>query len=481
MRHSIMREKRLRPERRPFSSFALKAAAILFWLAVWQVCALAFPLLLASPAAVFLRLCGLVVAEGFWGTVGFTLRRIALGFAFTVSAGVLLAALSRTFVPVRALVSPFVSLVGSTPVAAVSIICLMWAGSRNVSFVIAALMAFPVLYTGVLGGLDSIDPKLLEMADAFSLRGARRFLYLTVSQVLPYFLPAAKASLGLCWKAGVAAEVIGIPTGSLGERLYMAKLFFNMPDLFAWTAVIILVSVACEKLFMLLLRAGSRWLERATCEGRRRRPAPSVPAPDIRIDGLSKVFGGRPVLRELSLALPAGSFTVLMGPSGCGKTTLFNLLLGFTEPDAGTIVPAPVRAGRRAACVFQEDRLIENLSAAANIQLMCPDLPRADVLTMLAALGLGEDADKPAARLSGGMRRRTALARALLCPSELLLLDEAFDGLDGIARERAMEAVRANRNGRTVLMITHSEEEAARMGGAVVRLPAVPDGRIGGL
>ena len=476
------------PDDSLFRKTAVKTGVVLFWLAAWHFLAMMIPLLLASPAAVFVRLCQLVVTDNFWHSVGFTLCRIALGFFVTVILGTLFAMLAHTLPFVRALMSPLVSLVGNTPVAAISIICLAWIGSRNVSVFIAALMAFPVLYTGILTGLDDIDPKLAEMAHTFQIRGARRFLYLTVSQVMPFFISAVKVSLGLCWKAGVAAEVIGIPSGSLGERLYEAKLFFNMPSLFAWTAVIILISVIFERMFMLLLRYGSKRLAASTCatsvrrRGAHRQDAEKLCAPTILLRGISKSFSGKTALRKVDMTFPAGSVTVLMGPSGCGKTTLLNLILGLLKPDEGNILfspsgacaasesPATLSPEVKAAAVYQEDRLIESLTAAANIQLACPRCTRAEVLEALDALGLAADADTSVSTLSGGMRRRVALARALLFPSALLALDEAFDGLDSVTRDRVIDYAKTQLRGRTVVMVTHTAEEAVRIGGAVVQL-----------
>ena len=115
------------------------------------------------------------------------------------------------------------------------------------------LLVSPVVYSNVLGGISSMDKKLTEMADVFEVPFPRRLRYLYLPQVAPFFRSAYAVGLGLCWKAGVAAEVIGLPDGSIGERLYEAKVYLNTPDLFAWTVVIVLVSLVFEKLFLFLL------------------------------------------------------------------------------------------------------------------------------------------------------------------------------------------------------------------------------------
>ena len=138
----------------------------------------------------------------------------------------------------------------STPVASFTILCLIWIPSRNLSVFISFVMVFPVIYTNVLEGILSTDPQLLEMAEIFRLPLSRRIRYIYLSQVMPYFRSACTISIGMCWKSGIAAEVIGMPKGSIGEKLYQAKIYLNTPDLFAWTMVIIVVSRVFEQVFL---------------------------------------------------------------------------------------------------------------------------------------------------------------------------------------------------------------------------------------
>ena len=126
--------------------------------------------------------------------------------------------------------------------------------SRNLSVFFSFLMVFPVVYTNILEGIRQTDKQLLEMADSFGAGVGKKLQFVYLSQVMPYAVTACKLGLGLCWKAGIAAEVIGIPAGSIGEKLYKAKVYLETPDLFAWTIVIIAVSVGFEKIFMFALR-----------------------------------------------------------------------------------------------------------------------------------------------------------------------------------------------------------------------------------
>ena len=126
---------------------------------------------------------------------------------------------------------------------------------------IAFLMVLPIIYTNMLEGITNTDKKLLEMADVFHIGLFRRIHYIYLPQLMPYFLAACSVSLGLAWKSGIAAEVIGIPDGSIGEKLYKAKLYLNSTDLFAWTVAIVVVSIVVEKLFLMIIRRIYRRLE----------------------------------------------------------------------------------------------------------------------------------------------------------------------------------------------------------------------------
>ena len=245
--------------------------AIAFWLIAWQLAAMAlqaaYPhgeLLLASPIDALLRLVALAQTVSFWRAVAASSAHILGGFLLSGTLAVLLAALSARYRYLAALLAPIVSVVKSVPVASFIILALIWVSSRNLAFLISALMVFPSIYVNVLAGIQSADRQLLEMAQVFRIPLRRRIWGIYIPQALPYFRSAIRVSLGLCWKAGAAAEVIGLSGGSIGERLYEAKIYLQTPDLFAWTAVIVLLSAIFERLFLHILDKIS---ERLACNG----------------------------------------------------------------------------------------------------------------------------------------------------------------------------------------------------------------------
>ena len=172
----------------------------------------------------------------------------------------------------------------------------------------------------------------------------------------------------------------------------------------------------------------------------------------IRLENVTVRFGERRVLDGLCATIPLVGTTVVTGPSGCGKTTLMRVLMGLQKPDAGIVTGL---AGQKLAAVFQEDRLLPWLTALENVALVSNAETAAKTL---AALGLGEALSSKPAALSGGMKRRTAIARALAFDGDVLLLDEPFTGLDDTARAVAAQTLLAS--GKPIVLVTHSAEEA---------------------
>lgn len=240
--------------------------AVIFWLLVWQIAAwwVAEPILLVSPLSALVRLSQLIWEASFWQSILFSVGHILLGFALSALLGIGLAALAYRFRRVRELLAPLSAAIKAIPVASFVILVLLWVSSRQLSIIVSLLIGFPVIYANVLMGLDSTDPKLIEMARVFRVPFHRQLRAIYLYQVLPFLRSGLAIAIGLCWKSGVAAEVIGIPMGSVGEKLYKAKVYLETPDLFCWTVVIVLLSIGCEKLLKLLLdlverRASACW------------------------------------------------------------------------------------------------------------------------------------------------------------------------------------------------------------------------------
>lgn len=189
---------------------------------------------------------------------------------------------------------------------------------------------------------------------------------------------------------------------------------------------------------------------------------------DIYFSHVYKAFGLQPVLRDLNLNLPEGSTTCIMGPSGSGKTTLLNLLLGLLSPDSGSISGLE---NKRIAAVFQENRLCETLDAADNLRLVCgKTLSNTLLAQSFQEIGLTGALGKPVAELSGGMKRRVAILRALLADSNFILLDEPFKGLDDTLKQQVISYICRKAEGKTLLLVTHDPSEAKAMNAEIIEL-----------
>ena len=187
---------------------------------------------------------------------------------------------------------------------------------------------------------------------------------------------------------------------------------------------------------------------------------------DLILEHIHKRYGEKVVLRDFSTRFPAGTCTCIMGPSGCGKTTLLRLILGLEEADGGTI------SGRRfpMSAVFQENRLFEDFSALSNVSAVCARGSRQEAARQLSALGLAGSLHAPVRTLSGGMKRRVAIARAVLAPGELLILDEPFTGLDRDTKAVVLDYLKAHIQGRTLLLVTHDPAERDALANQVLEM-----------
>ena len=240
---------------------------LVFWLGLWFFAArlVGRELLLPGPWVVLRRLAVLLLTADFWRITAVSLARILLGFALGVVLGGMLAAGTCRFALLDTLLAPLLTIIKSTPVASFILLALIWVGRSFLPCVIVILMVAPVVWTNISAGIRSADRQLLEMAQVYGFSPWRRILRVYAPAAAPYFFSALRSSLGLAWKAGVAAEVLTVPPCSIGKMLYESKLYLETVDLFAWTVVVILCSLIIEKL---LAAAFSPLLRRYGGEGK---------------------------------------------------------------------------------------------------------------------------------------------------------------------------------------------------------------------
>lgn len=243
------------------NSFLRKLIVAAFWLLVWQAAAwgVGSDLLLPSPvstAGALVSLCGTAV---FWKSCGLTLLRVFIGFLLGIAAGSLLGILTSAFGFAEELLSPLRSIVKAAPVTSFIILVLLYLSSTLTPMFISFLMVLPIAWTNVASGIGSTDKQLLEMARVFGFSKAKTLRSVYAPSVLPHFISACTTGLGFAWKSGVTAEVIAHPSFGMGKAIYESKLYLETPELFAWTAAVIILSFALEKLIILLLGRVVKW------------------------------------------------------------------------------------------------------------------------------------------------------------------------------------------------------------------------------
>lgn len=460
---------------------AITITAICFWLLVWHFLSLKInsSIFLPSPEATYKALIRIGKRAGFWQTIFNTFSKIAKGFLLALIAGTFLAIISSFVKIIDVLVSPFMRLLKTVPVASFIILALLWVKSDKLSVLISFVMVTPVVYINILQSFDNVDNNLLEMADIFNVGLLRRLRFIYVPALVSGFMSACKIGLGFCFKAGIAAEIIGLPFQSIGSELYKSKLYLMTDELFAWTVVIVLMSVFFEGVCIYLLNKLSCIIEKTNIS----RKAENENKADkshkkkgeyeklennniLMIKEITKSYGKQKVLENISFNLNESERICIYGKSGIGKTTLLRIIAGLEKADSGKITFVG-----KVSMVFQEDRLLENTDVYTNLYCVLGSrFDKAEADMHLKEVGLEGAGNKIVSELSGGMKRRVAIVRCMMKSSEIILLDEPFKGLDTILKDNIIRYVVKYLNGRAVIMVTHDISEAEKIQAEIIEI-----------
>lgn len=435
-----------------------------FWLLVWQVVAMAVDnaLLLPSVFETAGALLSLVQETSFYFDVAWTILRCVLSIVISVGLGILLAFVACKNKLFRSAMTLPVSFFKAVPVMAIVIYVILLVESDWVAVVACFLMCFPIVYTNVLAGLDSVSKELLEVAAIYKFSEAHKRKYIYLPSILPNINAAMKIVAGLSWKAVVAAEVLSVPEFSLGQGMISAKYYLETPTLFAYIAVIVALSLCLEKVIVKLTEKFSqRRYAGSKLECAKRYEREPLNAPAIDVTSILKSFDGKEVLRDITLYVAAESKVAFAGPSGIGKTTLARVIAGLEEPDNGGVM---FSGDAKISYLFQEDRLFPWLNVYDNLALSMissdASLNNDSIVEMAKSLEIEDVLWSLPGELSGGMKHRVALGRTFLADCNLMILDEPFRGLDKELKKQIVDRLWDScTDNKTVIVITHNQED----------------------
>ncbi len=499
----------------PYAGVALLIAA--WWIAA---AAVGREILLPSPPAVAHSLWQIVQSARFPAIVRASVMRWIIGFLAAFAAATLVGAAASRREWAAGMLRPLVVAIRSTPVIAIILLALIWLSVDGVPVFVSLLVAFPLIYQGILDGLRSVDPELVHMGRIYRIAPLRRVQHIHIPSALPVALSAITSAVGMSWKAAVAAEVLSQPSFGIGTDMQIARLYLETSQVIGWTVVAVALAALGDLAVWAIDRRVTAWrtpnahhsaaagttaaggTPAATGPAARANSAAaavvSAPAPAfagaaadesvrVIVDRVSFAFPGTPLFSDFSLEIPAGGLTAILGRSGSGKTTLLRLIARDLRPTAGEIRfesnsmgtgAAARRSGPVVGFVFQEPRLLPWRTVLQNVELVFPHDPataagprREQLRSFLRSLRLPRSDALPAT-LSGGMRHRVNLARGFLCGAPVICLDEPFSSQDPATRNELVQLTRRLKHElkRTVVMVSHDPDEAFTLADIIVVL-----------
>lgn len=233
----------------------IKTISITIWLCLWQFAAIciAKPIFLPGPKDTLLALGRACTTSVFWKSVGNSTLSITLGLLTGTLTGIILALIASVSPYSKAFWDVPVKIIKAIPVASFIILVLLFVNSKRLSVIISALIVIPVIYNSITSGIVNADKELIELAKVFRLPFVKKIIFIYIPAVLPSFAGAFLTATGFAWKSGIAAEVIGNVKNSIGNNIYQAKIYLETDQLFAWTLVLILLSIIFEGISHLII------------------------------------------------------------------------------------------------------------------------------------------------------------------------------------------------------------------------------------
>lgn len=471
--------------------------SILLIISGWQCLSLLVSeeLLLPGPDKVLKDLFRLFQIGTFIQHIKITLFHTLKGFFLSLFLSLVLAVFISFLKPLRYLFLLPVQIIRTVPLLALIVLIIIWSGAENTPFVVAFLVSFPLIFSNISAGIQSVDKKLLEMAQAYQLDQSKQYLRIYLPALRPFLISAFSNGLGFALKSVIAAEILTQPSLGIGSRIYFAKMELESARVLSWTAIALLLSLLIELPLHFLLKKkpplffNVKKQEKQSSSRKKNdfslflndrmvllKKSHSKALDDINIIKLHKSYSSTIVLNDFNLQLKAESITAILGPSGCGKTSLLRILSGLERADHGH-----VQYTGNFSLLFQEPRLLTGQNVLDNINIVQSGLLSASekkdlALVFLKLTEMDAAANQYPDKLSGGMAQRAALSRALAFPSPLLLLDEPFQNLDLAMRFLLVRrlALLLSTFPRTCLFISHDPQAALRLADRILLCDGPP-------
>jgi ABC-type nitrate/sulfonate/bicarbonate transport system ATPase subunit/ABC-type nitrate/sulfonate/bicarbonate transport system permease component len=465
--------------------------SIAVFLALWQIAALAVDsvLILPAPADVLAWITHNVGSPVFLRHIGASSARTFIAAAVTIAAGSVLGVCAGLRPVFRRFISFPLTVIRAAPVVSIILLAVFWLGTDALPVFIAALMALPVMIDSVAAGIQKTPARLRDAMRVYGFSRAMLLRHVYIPGAAPAFFSGARSVFGMCWKAVAAGEVLALPRFGAGSLLYGAKVHLETTEVFAVTAVLIVLCFAFEGIFSLCAKAFS-------CTKRKKKTLPAgclhiptertTPPYRLRVQNLCVSRGGKELFRSFSVDFEAGKITAIIAASGRGKTTLLDCIAGILAPAAGRIsldysgTGHTIQDSFKTAYLFQEPLLLPWRTIEQNIFLAngkrgsggASDSAR----YFLEKSGLAARASAFPHELSGGERQRAALARAFCYPAPVLLMDEAFQSQDLPLKLVLMELAKSflREESRAVILVTHDVREALCLAERILVLSGEP-------
>lgn len=417
-----------------------KTLIIIFWIAVWGAIAaiIASPIIFASPFDTLKSLYLEIQKTEFWLTVLLSLTRITVGFFFAFIIGIVLAFSSYKIKIINELLSPLMQLLKSAPIVCFIVLLLVWFGTNTVDIITIILAVTPIYFFATYQACKNHNKLIAKMLKTYKVPARTSWKVFYWPNALPFIHQATQTGIGISWKSGVTAQMIGAVSYTVGAGVYLSKLNLDSALLLVWMFVVIVLSWMCEKLIIWILNISNKNSIEKEVKRTHQKVFNKSSNPLVEIKNLSIKFD-KVLFENLNLTINKGNKIAYTSETGTGKTTLINEI---------------IKAGKcKFSVVFQEDTLLKSLTALENI-IIATQNPNAKIT-------LTEN--RYPEELSGGQKRLVQIERALTADSDVVILDEPFTGLDSGTKNKAINYINNNIDDRALVLVTHDEEDANQL------------------